>query len=113
LDSGEQTQQFWLNLGGKEVLVWGPRHIPYLHYRLTQEEKDWSLKANSPWELNLPTVRVREVKYFGVEIQEIALGSEAAEQLALERAKKQIAELRAAVSETVQEDQDIRAGRGS
>lgn len=107
LDSGEQTQQFWLNLGGKEVLVWGPRQIPYPHYRLTQEEKVLSLKANLPWEPNLPAVRVRAVNYFEVEVEEIVLEPEAAERLALERAKKQIAELRAAVSETVQEDQDI------
>ncbi len=106
LDSGEQTQQFWLNLRGKEVLVWGPRQIPYPHYRLTQEEKFWSFKANLPWELNLPAIRVRVVHYYGVEVQEIPLEPEAAEQLALERANKQIAELRAAESETVQEDRE-------
>ena len=105
-DSGEKTAQFWITLGGKEVMVWGPRTIPFADYRLTQEEKVWSF-ANQQWRINVPPIRLRVVNYYGVVEHQVVLGSEGAIRVATERAKKQIQEQRLEWSETVQEDLEI------
>ena len=96
----------WLNLGAKGARLGSPPDsLPALP--TYPGGKVLSLKANLPWEPNRQTVRVRAVNYFEVEVKEIVLEREAAERLALERANIQFAEVRAAVSEPVQEDQDI------
>jgi similar to stage IV sporulation protein len=95
LDSGEKARQLWITYGNKEVLVWGPRNIPYANHRRDQEEKKWQFAG------------AKVVNYYGVIINEVVLGPAGAQRVAAERAMKQIQGQLLNVSKMVQENVEL------
>jgi similar to stage IV sporulation protein len=102
-DGGEKATQFRATVGDKEIILWGPRTIPFTEYRQQSATKGWLSQGGQKWGLNFPPVHLHSVTFYEVIKQRVELGREGAVQAATKRAVPQVEQLRLPDSEKVQE----------